>query len=135
MRAMVMTPVSQRGNGGAKATPKSVRISATTPPTGGGGGDDDASDTLVPDVLEVLNENGVNLDKETGEALQKVLRSHTLRTQGLARGRDISRLAVRERNAKIGELQARVTALEAELETQKAVIANLNWQKETGQFD
>ncbi|KAL1651365.1 hypothetical protein SLS58_000705 [Diplodia intermedia] len=133
--AMVMTPVSQRGNGGAKATPKSVRISATTPPTGGGGGDDDAGDALVPDVLEVLNENGVNLDKETCEALQKVLKSHTLRTQGLARGRDISRLAVRERNAKIGELQARVTALEAELETQKAVIANLNWQKETGQFD
>ncbi|OJD30916.1 px domain-containing protein [Diplodia corticola] len=133
--AMVMTPVSQRGIGGAIATPKSVRISAATPSTRGGGDDDDAGVALVPDVLRVLNENGVDLNDEAGEALQTVLKSHTLRMQGLIRGRDISRLAVRERNAKIGQLQARVTALEAELETQKAVIANLNWQKETGHFD
>ncbi|GME40332.1 putative px domain-containing protein [Neofusicoccum parvum] len=139
----LMTPVSHRTSNGAgpaskaadAATPTPARFgtTATTPSTTGGG--DDIGDTIVPEVLHLLQERGVQLDNEAGDALQKVLKAHSLRMQGLARGRDISRLAVRERNAKIAELQARITALEAELETQKAVIGNLNWQKETGQFD
>ncbi|EKG22183.1 hypothetical protein MPH_00511 [Macrophomina phaseolina MS6] len=98
-------------------------------------GDDAANDTLVPEVLQLLKEKGVNMDKETGDALQKLLRTHSLRMQGLARGRDVARLAVREKTAQSAELQARIASLEAELETQRAVIANLNWQKETGQFE
>ncbi|KAB2573924.1 Px domain-containing protein [Lasiodiplodia theobromae] len=145
--AMVMTPVSQRGNGGGvsaaaatKATPTPAMFGTVTPSTSAGGGgsaaaEDDVGDALVVEVLQVLDERDINLDDEANEALQEVLKSHSLRMQNLARGRDISRLAVRERNAKLAELQARVKTLEAELETQRAVIANLNWQKETGQFN
>ena len=106
-----------------------------TPSGADGSGGDDVGDSLVPEVTQLLQKRGVRLDRETDEALQKTLSRHALHMQGLARGRTISRLALKERNAKIDELQARIAALEAELETQKAVISNLNWQRETGQFD
>lgn len=132
----MMTPVSGRKVAfDMTVTPTPTRSSkpATTPSSVNG--DDAVGNTLVPEVFNLFKERGVNLDKETGDRLCELLKKYSLSMQGLAKGREISRLAVRERNAKNTELQARITALEAELETQKAVIANLNWQKETGQFD
>ncbi|KAH7060748.1 hypothetical protein B0J12DRAFT_650008 [Macrophomina phaseolina] len=132
----MMTPVSaRRGLADTAGTPASARLGMTTTTPSSVKGDDAANDTLVPEVLQLLKEKGVNMDKETGDALQKLLRTHSLRMQGLARGRDVARLAVREKTAQSAELQARIASLEAELETQRAVIANLNWQKETGQFE
>lgn len=43
--------------------------------------------------------------------------------------REITRLALQARDAKISELQHRVNTLEAELETEKAIVKHLRWEK------
>lgn len=76
-------------------------------------------------ALTLLNSKGVNLDRDVGEQLVDLLSKHELKTQGIIKGRDMSRLAVKIKDQKISELQARVAGLEAERETSKAVIAHL----------
>lgn len=44
--------------------------------------------------------------------------------------RNISRLSIKAKDAKISELEHRLASLEAELETQKAISAHLKWEKE-----
>jgi hypothetical protein len=44
--------------------------------------------------------------------------------------REISRLALKARDAKISELQHRVTTLEADLETERAIVKHLRWERE-----
>lgn len=57
--------------------------------------------------------------------LRDVLTTHDRRTQGLARGREAARRALKDREAHIVELRARVEVLEAERELAKRVIADL----------
>jgi hypothetical protein len=44
--------------------------------------------------------------------------------------RDISRLALKAKDAKIVELSRRLDTLEAELETERAIVRHLRWEKE-----
>ena len=46
--------------------------------------------------------------------------------------RDISRLAIKAKDAKIAEMQMKIDRLEAELETERAVVRHLRWEKEVG---
>ncbi|KAK8197174.1 hypothetical protein HDK77DRAFT_8537 [Phyllosticta capitalensis] len=100
-----------------------------------GSGDRDVGETLVAEVMGLLRDRHVDAGKETLEALQSVLRKHVLRAQGMARGREIARLALNEKMALVTELQARIQTLEAELETRKAIMDKISWQRETGQFE
>ncbi|KAF2146638.1 uncharacterized protein K452DRAFT_218170 [Aplosporella prunicola CBS 121167] len=131
----LMTPVSRHTHG--RMTDAEPSAESPTPsrykntPTSGRGEERSA----VREVMRLLSERNIDIDSSSRDGLHEVLREIDLRVEGISRGRDISRLAVKERNAKISELQARILSLEAELETQRAVISNLNWQKETGQFD
>lgn len=79
--------------------------------------------SLVSEAMKVLKP--ANLAKKIEQDLTEVLNRHDLRTQGIARGRDITRLAVQAKDKKIAELQSRVTMLEAERETSRTVIAHL----------
>ena len=76
------------------------------------------SDTQVPD--DVLT------------TLRGMLSKHDLKFQGVVRGRDISRLALKAKEAKIMELQAKVASLEAERELDRGVIRSLRWEGEHG---
>ncbi|KAK6380353.1 hypothetical protein LTS17_005543 [Exophiala oligosperma] len=76
--------------------------------------------TLAVEVLAVLSK--VALSSEVEKELVDLLNRHDLRTQGISKGRDITRLAVQAKEQKIAELQARIGALEAERETNRAVI-------------
>ncbi|KAH0538841.1 hypothetical protein FGG08_004558, partial [Glutinoglossum americanum] len=58
-----------------------------------------------------------------------ICNTHALRTQGIARGRDVSRDALREKERKIGELRRRVEELEAERERDKVVIGSLRRER------
>ena len=78
---------------------------------------------LTTEVLAALSSVAVN--NETRGAVKMVCNKHALRTQGIAKGRDISRLAIKTKDEKIAELQARIAALEAERETNRAVIRHL----------
>jgi hypothetical protein len=78
---------------------------------------------LAKDALRVLG--GSKLCVEVEQQLVDLLNKHDLRTQGIAKGRDITRLALSNKEQKIAELEARITGLEAERETSRAVIAHL----------
>lgn len=87
---------------------------------------------LVKDVINTLHNNHVQMDSTATEAVKAVLNRHALKAQGIAKGRDISRLAIKSKDAKIEELQARIAALEAERETHKAVIRHVRRDMEMG---
>ena len=78
---------------------------------------------LVAGVRDLLG--SVTLQPEIEKQLMDFLNRHELRTHGISKGREISRLAIKEKDKQIAELQARITGLEAEKETSKLVIATL----------
>jgi hypothetical protein len=79
--------------------------------------------TLAAEALEILAPIPLNSTVEA--QLVALLNRHDLRTQGIAKGRDITRLAIQSKDKKIAELQARIAGLEAERETSRTVIAHL----------
>jgi hypothetical protein len=82
-----------------------------------------AKSNLAADALSILKGSKVLPDAE--EELVHLLDKHDLRTQGIAKGRNITRIALGKKEKKIAELEARIAGLEAERETSKAVIAHL----------
>ncbi|EXJ74529.1 uncharacterized protein A1O5_02825 [Cladophialophora psammophila CBS 110553] len=79
--------------------------------------------TLASEALNILRNSQISLQVE--RELVGLLNKHDLRTQGIIKGRDITRLAVQAKDKKIAELQARISTLEAEKETSKRVISHL----------
>lgn len=83
----------------------------------------DSNSTLAVDALKILAP--VPLTSAVESELVILLNTHALRAQGIAKGRDITRLAIQAKDKKIAELQARIAGLEAERETSRTVIAHL----------
>jgi len=88
---------------------------------------------LVASVMDLLQEKHTFLEKETRESLTSILKRHSLQTKGIVKGREISRLALIAKEAKISELQHRVVTLESELELKDGVIRHLKWQLDPGE--
>ncbi|KAF2196978.1 hypothetical protein GQ43DRAFT_425525 [Delitschia confertaspora ATCC 74209] len=87
---------------------------------------------LLRDVFNLLDERNVTLNDETQTSLKQLLTMHSLRTQGVAKGREIARLAIKAKDAKLTELQHCVNTLEAELEAERALVQHLRWKAESG---
>lgn len=79
--------------------------------------------TLASEVLDILSQS--RLDAKVEKELVDLLNRHDLRTQGIIKGREITRLAIQAKDKKIAELQARIAVLEAEKETNRTVINHL----------
>lgn len=114
------TPSTSHKSGGSgllspTETPARDRFQSVAP--------DNAPSALAVEVLAVLSK--VPLSSEVEKELIDLLNRHDLRTQGISKGRDITRLAVQAKEKKIAELQARIGALEAERETNRAVINHM----------
>jgi len=90
----------------------------------------DSASSLVTEALAALSGTAVSEDVLT--TLRAILSKHDLKSQGVVKGRDISRLALKAKEAKIAELQARVASLEAERELDRGVIRSLRWEGEHG---
>jgi len=75
---------------------------------------------ICVEVLELLADS--NLDDDISTKLRKLLNKYALKTQGITKGRDITRLALKTKDAKIDGLQQRISALETEREMDKNVI-------------
>lgn len=116
-------------------------VSSATTPTpqrfshiGSAAYDGDA-DLLYGDIMEELQARDVDIGKGAGEAVRQVCTSFSRRKQGIINGREISQLALKAREAKIEELKSRIATLEAELETEKAVVRHLRWENECNNVD
>jgi hypothetical protein len=84
---------------------------------------DTSNSSLTTEALKILALIPLNSTIEAH--LVALLNRHDLRTQGIAKGRDITRLAIQSKDKKIAELQARIAGLEAEREMSRTVIAHL----------
>ena len=80
---------------------------------------------LATEVLDGLRDLHIDLSVEAVSFLKEICYKQTLRTQGIAKGRDISRMAIKAKDLQIAELQSKIAALEAERETNRAVIRHL----------
>jgi len=79
--------------------------------------------SLAAQALAILKP--AHLDPKLEEELIELLNTQELRTHGITKGRDITRLAVQAREKTIAELQVRIAGLEAERETSRAIISQL----------
>ncbi|GAB7342597.1 hypothetical protein MBLNU457_g0770t1 [Dothideomycetes sp. NU457] len=89
-----------------------------------------AGSVLVNDVFSLLNCANVSLPANTEKQIKAVLTRHELKTQGVIKGREISRLGIKAKEAKIVELSARIASLEAEREVDRGVIKRLRERKQ-----
>ncbi|KAK3059176.1 hypothetical protein LTR09_000742 [Extremus antarcticus] len=89
----------------------------------------DSASSLTGEVLATLSSVKVPLDVR--ESLRSICTKHDLRYQGVIKGRDISRLAIKAKDAKITELQARIASMEADREVEKSLSRMRRWQTES----
>jgi uncharacterized small protein (DUF1192 family) len=80
--------------------------------------------------MKELQVRDVHIDEGAREAVRQVCTLFSRRNQGIVNGREISQLALKARDAKIEELECRIAALEAEIETEKAVKRYLRWENQ-----
>lgn len=85
------------------------------------------STSLADEVFAILPSNLVS---STRDPLLAVLRKHELQVQGIAKGRDLSRLALKAKDAKVTELQHRISTLEADLELERGIVQQLRWERD-----
>jgi GRF zinc finger len=83
----------------------------------------DPDSSLATQALQILQP--ANLSSHIEKDLTDLLEKYELRSQGISKGRDITRLGVQAKDRKIAELQARIQGLEAEREISKTVINHL----------
>ncbi|KAL8688820.1 MAG: hypothetical protein Q9218_005360 [Villophora microphyllina] len=80
---------------------------------------------LTSEVLKTLLKHDVFVKSDTKAEIKAICDKHNLSTQGIMKGRDISRAMVNTKNEKISELQETIAVLQAERETSRAVIRHL----------
>lgn len=72
---------------------------------------------LIGQTLTLLTAHQVPLTEETKSDLVNLLNMHDLRTLGIKKGRDISRMAIKTRDEEIQKLREKIESLEAERES------------------
>lgn len=75
------------------------------------------------EIMELLKDQ--HIDEGTMSSLRELLNKQALRVSGIVKGRDITRVALKSRDAKIADLQQKITALESERERDKSIIKHL----------
>ncbi|KAF4551004.1 Hypothetical protein D9617_15g043580 [Elsinoe fawcettii] len=84
-----------------------------------------ATQSLSTEVFDLLKEHGVSLgDKAQGD-MRAVLNKHEMKLQGVVKGRDLVRAALKGKEARIAELQGRIAGIEAEREVLRAALSRL----------
>lgn len=130
----VLTPTSQRSSQVDYFPPPSVEISTTPTPSRytsvlSAPSHSDNSE-LATSALALLDRHDVVLPRKAKDELVALLNKHELRAQGIVRGRDITRLALKKKDDKIKELNERIQGLEAQREMDRAVIDGLKKERQ-----
>jgi hypothetical protein len=89
----------------------------------------DSGSSLTSEVLAALSTT--NISSDVRETLRSICTKHDLRYQGVVKGRDVSRLAIKAKDAKITEIQARIASIEADREVEKSLSRMRRWQSES----
>lgn len=75
---------------------------------------------ITEEVLQLLE--GQPVEDETIANIRGLLNRYALKNSGIEKGRDVTRLALKARDAKIEDLQQQVATLESKREMDKAII-------------
>jgi hypothetical protein len=75
---------------------------------------------ITDGVMDLLRDQ--HIDEETTTSLKELLNKHALKISGISKGRDITRVALKAKDAKIAELQQKIAAMESERELDKRII-------------
>ncbi|QQK47945.1 Zinc finger, GRF-type [Penicillium digitatum] len=104
----------------APATPFSSRSSRTDmfPPSS-------AELYLAKSLLAILEKHSVVLPNKAHDEVVSLLDRQDLKTQGIIRGRDLTRLALKKKDGEINKLQHRVSNLEAQRELDRSLIEGM----------
>ncbi|KAJ5042144.1 uncharacterized protein L3040_004701 [Drepanopeziza brunnea f. sp. 'multigermtubi'] len=78
---------------------------------------------ISDEMLELLKDSYI--DGDTMARLKALLSKHAMRVSGIAKGRDITRVALKAKDSKIAELQQKISSLEAQREMDRTVIRHL----------
>ncbi|KAJ5472646.1 hypothetical protein N7530_006647 [Penicillium desertorum] len=84
----------------------------------------DTSD-LAKSLLDILEKHSVVLPNKAQDEVVSLLSRQELKTQGIIRGRDITRLALKKKDGEIKKLQDRVSNLEAQRELDRSLIEGM----------
>lgn len=89
-------------------TPTPVRFVGASPATGG----EKPSSDLAAQAVEILDKNRVVMPEKAKGELMDLLQKYELKVKGIARGRDISRIALKKKDDQIKALNERISMLE-----------------------
>ncbi|KAI9676505.1 MAG: hypothetical protein M1817_000663 [Caeruleum heppii] len=81
---------------------------------------------LHQDILTTLHTHNIFLPVPAAEEIKSLCDRHAAKTAGVVRGRDITRAQLVRKESQIVELRQRIMALEAEVETQRALSRGLD---------
>ncbi|KAF1999357.1 hypothetical protein P154DRAFT_535606 [Amniculicola lignicola CBS 123094] len=123
-----MTPQDESGNTPRTSTPAVSPFETPTPSRFRDAVSSGSEDAHARDVFGVLRQNNVHINNQTEQALRDLFSKHSRTVEGIKKGREVSRLTIKAKEAKVTELQHRIDTLEAEMEAKKAVIEHLKWK-------
>jgi hypothetical protein len=125
-------PTTQSSSTTASLSFSSVEVSATPTPrrykdvlSAQGATSHNQPSDLASNILSILDRHDVVVPTTARGELVASLDQHHLKTQGIIRGRDISRMALKKKDEEIQALKARIERLETEREMDKVVISCL----------
>jgi len=75
---------------------------------------------ITDEVMDLLRDQ--QIDEEVTFNLKELLNKHALKISGISKGRDITRVALKAKDAKIAELQQKINALETERDLDKRIL-------------
>jgi hypothetical protein len=75
---------------------------------------------ITAEVMDLLRDQ--HIDEEATTSLKELLNKHALKISGISKGRDITRVALKAKDARIAELQHRIAALESERDLDRRII-------------
>ncbi|WEW58591.1 hypothetical protein PRK78_004059 [Emydomyces testavorans] len=89
---------------------------------------------LISQTLTLLETHHISLPPDAKHELISLLDTYDLRTLGIIKGRDVSRMAIKSRDEKIQDLLERIECLEAEREAWRAGVVkeHVDRKQDTG---
>lgn len=87
---------------------------------------EDSDVSMTHDVMQALAT--VKVPADVLENLRSICVKHDLKYQGVIKGRDMSRVATKAKDAKIAELHARIASLQAEWEVERSLNGMRKWE-------